>query len=109
VATQGPENSFWEVETCSLRDFPQQFRTFDIRRNTDNTISIFVTDVTPAVQEGSPAEKSRAYAIGAIETFGHYPFFGPDDPPSQAYNAELVKVLTPQMQVVIANYGTPIE
>ena len=27
------QHSFWEVETSSLRDFPQQFRTFDIRRN----------------------------------------------------------------------------
>ena len=44
-----PEQSFWEVETASLRDFPQQFRTFDIRRNSDNTISIIVTDVDPAV------------------------------------------------------------
>jgi metallophosphoesterase (TIGR03768 family) len=116
VATQGPENSFWEVETCSLRDFPQQFRTFDIRRNTDNTISIFVTNVTPAVREGSPAAKSRAYAIGAFEIFATYPFsvpYGhfsdPIDPPSQSYNAELVKVLTPEMQVVIANCGTPLE
>ena len=28
-----PTLGFWEVETCSLRDHPQQFRTFDIRRN----------------------------------------------------------------------------
>ncbi|MEI6796841.1 MAG: TIGR03768 family metallophosphoesterase [Methanomassiliicoccales archaeon] len=25
-----PEKGFWQVETSSLRDFPQQFRTFDI-------------------------------------------------------------------------------
>jgi hypothetical protein len=28
-----PENGFWEVETPSLRDFPQQFRTWEILRN----------------------------------------------------------------------------
>ena len=44
-----PERSFWEVETASLRDFPQQLRTFEIRRNADNTISILTTDVDPAV------------------------------------------------------------
>ena len=60
-----PENAFWEVETSSLRDFPQQFRTFDIRRNSDNNISIIITNVDPAVSEGSTAAKSRGYAIGA--------------------------------------------
>jgi len=43
-----PEYGFWEVETPSLRDFPQQFRNFQIVRNSDNTISIFVLSVDPA-------------------------------------------------------------
>ncbi len=103
-----PEQGFWEVETSSLRDFPQQFRTFDIRRNTDNTISIFVTDVDPAVREGSPAAKSRGYAVGAARIFAATPD-SIADTTSHAYNAELVKQLTPAMQVVIANCGTPIE
>ena len=105
VAGQGPENSFWEVETASLRDFPQEFRTFDIRRNSDNTISIIITNVDPAVVAGSPAEKSRGYAIGAARVFGSYTL---SDTASQAYNAELVKQLTPAMQAIIANYGSPI-
>ncbi len=108
IPTQGPENSFWEVETASLRDFPQQFRTFDIRRNSDNTISIFVTDVDPAVAEGSPAAKSRGYAIGAARIFGATPAIL-SDTTSHVYNAELVKQLTPEMQAIIANSGTPIE
>jgi hypothetical protein len=108
VIGQGPENSFWEVETASLRDFPQQLRAFDIRRNSDNTISILVTDVDPAVAEGSPAAKSRGYAIGAARIFGATPAILADTT-SHAYNAELVKQLSPEMQTKIANYGTPIE
>ncbi len=65
-----PEYGFWEVETPSLRDFPQQFRTFDIRRNRDNTISIVTTDIDPLVEEGTPEAKSRGYAIGAGRIFG---------------------------------------
>ncbi len=113
----GPEFGFWEVETSSLRDFPQQFRTFEIRRNSDNNISILITDVDPAVSEGSPAAKSRGYAIGAARIFGAV-----DDPPvtvpptlptradtsSHAYNAELVKQLTTTMQGIIAGKGTPV-
>jgi metallophosphoesterase (TIGR03768 family) len=53
-----PEYGFWEVETPSLRDFPRQFRTFDIRRNSDNTISIVTTDVDPVTEPGSPAADS---------------------------------------------------
>ena len=102
IVGQGPENSFWEVETASLRDFPQEFRTFDIRRNSDHTISIIITNVDPAVVAGSPAAESRGYAIGAARVFGSYPL---SDTASQAYNAELVKQLTPTMQAIIANYG----
>ena len=104
--TDHPERSFWEVETPSLRDFPQEFRTFDIRRNSDNTISILVTDVDPAVTGNSPAYKSRGYAIGAGRLFLDYPL---TNTTSQAYNAELVKQLTPAMQAKIANYGSPLK
>jgi len=59
----GPENGFWQVETASLHNFPQQFRTFEIFLNSDYTISIVTTNVDPAVAEGTPAAKSRSYAI----------------------------------------------
>jgi metallophosphoesterase (TIGR03768 family) len=100
-----PENGFWEVENSSLRDFPQQFRTFDIRRNSDNTISILTTDVDPAVVDGSPARKSRGYAIANRRLFG---MLALTNTASQVYNAELVKPLTPAMQEKIARYGEPI-
>jgi len=106
IPGHGPANSFWEVETASLRDFPQQFRTFDIRRNGDNTISIIVTNVDPAVRTGSPAAKSRGYAIGSARVFGNYAL---SDTASQSCNAELVKQLTPTMQVVIAPLGAAIQ
>jgi hypothetical protein len=97
-----PELGFWEVETASLREFPQQFRMFDIVRNNDNTVSIFTTNVDPSVSEGSPAEKSRTYAIAANQLFN----LTTDPLTGGAYNAELVKQLSPEMQAKIQNYGT---
>ncbi|MCX6089975.1 MAG: TIGR03768 family metallophosphoesterase, partial [Candidatus Atribacteria bacterium] len=44
-----PEICFWQVETSSLRDFPQEFLTFEIYLNSDYTISLVTTDVDPAV------------------------------------------------------------
>jgi hypothetical protein len=101
-----PEYGFWEVETASLRDFPKQFRTFEIVRNSDNTISILAIDVDPAVRDGSLAERSRSYAVGLARISGGLATF--EDTASQADNVELVKQLTPEMQEKIANYGLPI-
>jgi hypothetical protein len=63
--------------------------------------------VDPAVRAGSPAAKSRGYAIGAARIFGATPTIIAD-PSSHAQNGELVKILTPAMQAVIAPLGTPI-
>jgi len=60
-----PEQGFWQVETCSLRDFPQQFRTFEIHLNADDTVSIEAVNVDVAVAEGTSAAQSRKYAIAA--------------------------------------------
>jgi len=100
-----PEYGFWEVETPSLRDFPRQFRTWDIRRNSDNSISILTTDVDPQVVTNTPAWKSLGYGIGAARIFGDMPL---TDTSSHTYNAELVKKLTPAMQAKIAHYGSPL-
>jgi hypothetical protein len=62
-----PEKGFWQVETSSLRDFPQQFRTFEIYLNSDYTISIKTINVDPAVKAGTPAATSRKYAIAAYQ------------------------------------------
>jgi hypothetical protein len=98
---KGPEYGFWEVETASLRDFPQQFRTFRIVRNDNNTVSIFITDVDPAVQNNSPAAKSRGYAIGA----GRISKGLLTDTNSYAYNAELIKPLPYTLTVKVIGSG----
>jgi Calcineurin-like phosphoesterase len=102
-----PEYGFWEVQTASLRDFPQEFRTFEILRNTDNSISIRVTDIDPEETPGSPADVSRGYAVGAARIF-MTPCTSLTDTNSYAQNAELLKLLTPPMQAKIANYGGPL-
>jgi hypothetical protein len=102
-----PENSFWEVETKSLREFPEQFRTFDIVRNSDNTISIFTVNVDPNIKEGSQAEIGRTYAIASAQIYGLYETPLPTG--SVSYNAELVKQLSPEMQKKISNFGTPLK
>ncbi len=93
-----PELGFWMVETASLRDYPQQFRTFEIVQNSDGTLSIVVTNVDPAVREGTPAARSRSYAIAAQQLFGTQV----DGLPTGVFNAELVKQLTPEMTAKIA-------
>ncbi len=62
-----PEKGFWQVETSSLRDFPQQFRTFEIYVNSDYTIAIKTINVDPAVKAGTPAASSRKYAIATYQ------------------------------------------
>jgi hypothetical protein len=95
-----PKNGvgFWEVETPSLRDFPQQFRRFQIVRTSDDNISIFVLAVDPAANpvplpdgSPSPALTSRSYAIAAQQIFRNPWQQGPGmNPHSCVYNAELV-------------------
>ncbi len=110
-----PEQGFWQVETSSLRDFPQQFRTFDIYLNSDNTISIVTTNVDPAVKDGTPAAKSRTYAVATQQIIktNVYTANPTSDPsvrpmPTGSYNAELVKQLSSDMQKKLKNCGAPV-
>jgi hypothetical protein len=90
-----------------LRDFPHEFRTFEILRNTDNSISIRVTDIDPEVTTNSPAAVSLGYAVGAARIY-MTPSTNLTDTASYAHNAELLKLLTPPMQTKIAGYGGPL-
>jgi len=94
-----PELGFWEVETGSLREFPQQLRTFKIARNSDGTVSVFVANVDPIV-DNSLAAKGRSYAIAASQIFNAWQ----KQPGS---NAELVKKLTPAMQAKLKKLRIP--
>lgn len=58
-----PEKSFWQVETSSLVHFPQQFRTFEVYLNSDDTASIVAVNVDPEVAPGTPAAMSRKCAV----------------------------------------------
>ena len=119
MSTNGVAGDFWEIENPSLRDYPEEFRTFEILRNTDNSISIVTTDIDPEVTPGSNADESRGYAVGAARIFA-VPLATPTnnsvnlanwdftDTGSYTTNAELIKFLTPHMQTVVANLGGPL-
>ncbi len=99
-----PELGFWEVETPSLREFPQQFRTFQITRNSDNTVSIFATDIDPVVTEGSLVAKARSYAIAANQLFK----IVQDPMPGGVVNVELIKKISSDMQGKLKDLGAPM-
>jgi len=120
-----PEDSdygygFYEVETPSLRDFPQEFRRFEIVRNSDNeTISILVIDVDPAVNQAllpdgsqSPALISRSYSISAEQIFGVPISSAPGiDSKSRVCNAKLdikLSQLSPGLQEKILDISPVI-
>jgi hypothetical protein len=105
--TNSPEYGFWEVENPSLRDMPQEFRTYEILRNTDNSISIRVTDIDPDAPTNSQADISRGFSVGASRIFG-VPSTNLTDTASYTENGELVKLLTPPMQAKIASLGEPL-
>jgi metallophosphoesterase (TIGR03768 family) len=88
-----PENGFWQVETSSLRDCPQQFRTFQVYLNSDYTISIVTINVDPAVADGTPAAKSRRYAIAAEQIVQNN--LAPNNPNYETFYGKPVPTMDP--------------
>lgn len=66
-----PEYGFWVVETASLRDYPQEFRTFEITRYSDELVGIKTVCVDVDVEGDVLAEKSRSYSIAAAQMVGN--------------------------------------
>jgi metallophosphoesterase (TIGR03768 family) len=99
-----PELGFWEVETSSLRDFPQMLRTFSLQRRSDGTIALATIDVDPAVAEGSLAALSRSYGVATHQLFD----LKTNGEPTGVFNAELVKPLSPAMQAALQGAGEPM-
>ncbi len=99
-----PEYGFWEVETPSLRDFPIQFRSWEVFLNSDTNVSIVTTDVDPETSAGSPADKAVSLGLGALRVFNCVEL---TNTYSHTCNAELVKQLTPAMQAKLAGCGEP--
>lgn len=97
-----PEYGFWEVETPSLRDFPIQCRSWEIFLNSDTNLSVVTTDVDPETAADSPAGKAVSLGLGAMRVFNSVEL---TNTYSHAYNAELVKPLTPVMQAKLAGCG----
>ena len=66
--------------------------------NSDDTISILTTDVDPAVKDGTPAAKSRAYAVATEQIYSTNTLTSAPRllRPTGAYNAELVKPVEPR-------------
>ena len=95
-----PELGFWQVETASLLDFPQQFRTFEIFRNSDNTLSILTLNVDPLDDEAGMVAKSRSYAIGGQQIWGNGPFAPAEETANleTSFNEELLIPLSHKMQ-----------
>jgi hypothetical protein len=60
------QNGFWEINTASHIDWPQQSRVIDLADNRDGTLSIFGT----IVDHDSPPEPGAGPATAAVERLG---------------------------------------
>lgn len=97
-------NGFWQVETASLRDFPQQFKMIKISVNNNGTVSIFANSIDPIMEQGSMMETARKYAIGASQIYPEPRGMAMPAEKSRVENVELFKKLTPKMESALIEY-----
>jgi hypothetical protein len=62
-----PEQGYWEVQTSSLIDYPQQSRIVEIVDNRDGTGSIYCTMLNHASPEGSLSYQSRSFSLEDVQ------------------------------------------
>jgi metallophosphoesterase (TIGR03767 family) len=70
VEGQPPQTGFWEINTASHIDWPQQSRVIDLVDNRDGTLSLFGTVVdhaAPPEPGGSPATKPTGAAGESVK------------------------------------------
>ncbi len=66
LAHTGPEGGFWEINTASHIDFPQQGRIIEIADNTDGTLSIFTTILDHAAEAAWDGTLETPLALASL-------------------------------------------
>jgi metallophosphoesterase (TIGR03767 family) len=61
-----PERSFWEINTASHIEFPQQARIIDVCDNRDGTLSLFTTLIESAAPYQASYSDDSQSALGSI-------------------------------------------
>ena len=67
AAGQSAWHGYWEVQTPSTLEWPQQMRFYEIVDHGDGTGAVYVTCVDLAIPEGSVAEAGRFYTLADIQ------------------------------------------
>jgi hypothetical protein len=65
-AHPAPAGGFWEINTASHIDFPQQARIIEIADNADGTLSIFTTILDHAAPAEVPGELGPPLSLASL-------------------------------------------
>jgi metallophosphoesterase (TIGR03767 family) len=66
IAHPGPLGGFWEINTASHIDFPQQGRIIELADNTDGTLSIFTTILDHAAEAAWDGTLETPLALASL-------------------------------------------
>ncbi len=95
---------YWEIETSSLIDYPQQARIVEIVDNGDGTGYIFATMVNHNSPDGSMPALSRSLSLKEVQ-LGHIAS-GHEGTP-QDRNVELAIRIPPNVEIALKSAGLP--